>query len=118
MSISFAFRPARSVPEEPGSMSSSLVEVTTGDVSVRPRKLAMRLARRGRRSHTVALADTPAGPNLVQVGDCFFTEWCSTTEYETDSAKIVFCAFSLVAQHLDEDGRNESHLLNLEALDG
>jgi hypothetical protein len=52
------------------------------------------------------------------VGDCLFTERCSTTEYETDGAKVVFCAFSLVAQHLDEDGRNESHLLNFEALDG
>lgn len=72
----------------------------------------------GRRRHTVALADAPAGPDLVQVGNCLLTKRCSTTKYETDGAEVVFCAFSLVAQHLDEDGRNESHLLDLEALNG
>ena len=59
----------------------------------------------------------PAGPVLVQIKGCFFSKRCSTTEDEAHRAKVILLAFGVIAHHLDEDGRNKGHLLDLEALD-
>lgn len=67
--------------------------------------------------HTVALADAPAGPVLVHIKRRLFSKRCSTTEDEAHRAKIILVALGVSAHHLDKDWRDESHLLDLEALD-
>jgi hypothetical protein len=64
------------------------------------------------------LADIPTGPDFIQARDCFLSEGSSTAENEADRAEVILLTFSLVAQHLDHDWRDEGHLLDLEALNG
>lgn len=68
-------------------------------------------------SLTITLADVPAGPVFVQIKGCFFSKRCSTTEDEADRAQVILLALGVIAHHLNEDGRDKGHLLNLEALD-
>jgi hypothetical protein len=63
------------------------------------------------------LADIPLGPDFIQAKDCLLSKGSSTAEDEADRAEVVLLAFSLVTQHLDHDGRDESHLFDLIALD-
>lgn len=64
------------------------------------------------------MTDIPLGPDFIQAKDCFLSKGSGTAEDEADRAEVILLAFSLVTQHLDHDGRDEGHLLDLEALNG
>ena len=62
------------------------------------------------------MADIPARPDFVHIKSCFLSKGCGATEDEADGAEVVLCTFGLVAEELNENRRDESHLLDFVAL--
>jgi hypothetical protein len=60
----------------------------------------------------------PARPVLVQIKRCFLSKRRGTTEDEANRAKVELLALGVITHHLDEDGWDKGHLLDLEALNG
>jgi hypothetical protein len=100
-------------------MSSSLVDVTTGEVSVSPVHSGQKIGSytRGWNSQlTVSLAQVPLWVYLENSLERLFSERSCTAEQESDGAQVIFAAQLDVAEHLNDDGRYDGHLLDAEFL--